>query len=409
MSVEMLKLRGRLEVIPIRRGEDIYIALRDLEGLSPETFVVTPQAYFIITLMDGSNSTVDIQAAFMRRFGSMLFREELEALIQQLDAHLFLENERSRTRRQELIDEFRNQPYRPASHAGVSYESDPEKLRAQLLNFFQPDLGGPGEPRPGADAEKILGLVAPHIDLRAGGPCFAHTYKALVEADPVSTCVILGTCHEPLSNYFALSRKDFETPLGLVCTDNDFIDELVSRCTLDLFHDEFYHKREHTIEFQAIFLKLLLPNIRIVPMLCSFGAEELEQSSDVIMELARTLRDTVNGYSEPVCLLASVDLAHIGPRYGDRFQPHPGTVREHAEADHQLLEMVAAADAEGFAAMLKRERNCRRICGLPPLYTMLKTLEGEVEGELLHYDYTEVDGEHSFVTFASMALYPISP
>jgi hypothetical protein len=66
---------------------------------------------------------------------------------------------------------------------------------------------------------------------------------------------------------------------------------------------------------------------------------------------------------------------------------------------------VSNADAEAFATTLVRERNRRRICGLPPLYTMLKTLERMVEGELLRYDYTKVDNEGSFVTFASMAFY----
>ena len=40
---------------------------------------------------------------------------------------------------------------------------------------------------------------------------------------------------------------------------------------------------------------------------------------------------------------------------------------------------------------------------------MLKILEGTTEGELLRYDYTEVDGEGSFVTFASMAFYRTAP
>jgi hypothetical protein len=40
---------------------------------------------------------------------------------------------------------------------------------------------------------------------------------------------------------------------------------------------------------------------------------------------------------------------------------------------------------------------------------MLKTLEGMVEGELLRYDYTTVDNEGSFVTFASAAFYRNMP
>lgn len=409
MKAELPKLRSRLEAIPIRRGKELYIALRDLEGLTTETLVLSPQAYFIISLMDGSNSLVDIQAAYMRRFGDILFRENVDDLVKHLDTHLFLENESSRSRMQQLVSEFRSNPSRQPFHAGISYDADPIKLRNQLHAFFAPENGGPGEPEPTDPAREIVGLMAPHIDLRSGGPCFAYAYKALLEASPISTCVILGTGHEPLPHHFALSRKDFETPLGLLPADNDFIDGLASRCNLDLFADEFAHRREHTVEFQTLFLKLLLPNVRIVPILCSFGVEEIEKRVDVIRELAESLKETLDSYQEPVCLLSSVDLAHIGPRYGDQFRPHAGTIRENRDADHQLLEIMATADAESFASILVRQRNSRRICGLPPLFVMLKALEGSVEGELLRYDHTEVDGEGSFVTFASMAFYKRSP
>jgi len=409
VSAELPKLRSRLEAIPIRQGSELHIALRDLEGLNPDTLVLSPQAYFLVTLMDGSNSMVDIQAAFMRRFGSMLFREDLDGLVRELDTYLFLENENSRSRAQQLITEFRNQPSRPAFHAGISYEADAEALRTQLQSFFSPENGGPGDPKPAASGRSILGLMAPHIDLRTGGPCFAYAYKALLEASPIHTCIVLGTGHEPLPNYFALSRKDFETPLGLLSADNDFIDELASRCSLDLFADEFAHRREHTIEFQTLFLKLLLPEVKIVPILCSFGVEEMEPPAEAILHMTLSLQESLASSPRQVCLLSSVDLAHIGPRYGDPFRPHAGTVREHDEADHRLLETISSADAEGFASILVRERNRRRICGLPPLYLMLKALEGTAVGELLNYDSTEVDGEGSFVTFASMAFYERKP
>jgi AmmeMemoRadiSam system protein B len=190
-----------------------------------------------------------------------------------------------------------------------------------------------------------------------------------------------------------------------MAADNEFIDELSERCSLDLFAEEFAHRREHTIEFQVLFLRLLMPHVRIVPILCSFGVEKLEQPAEVILEMVGALNETLDACSRSVCLLASVDLAHIGPRYGDQFRPHAGTVRAMRDADDQLLQTMQAADAGAFAKLLHHEDNSRRICGLPPLYVMLKLLEGKAEGELLRYEYTEVDGEHSFVTFASMAFY----
>jgi AmmeMemoRadiSam system protein B len=408
MNKEQPKLRSHLEAIPIRRSGEVYIVLRDLEGVNPEPLVISTLAYFIVTQMDGSNSIVDIQASYMRRFGNFLYREDLDELIEKLDTYMFLDNENSRNRLQEMITEFCELPSRPGYHVGAAYEADPERLRTQLLSFFLAENGGPGEPQPSESGRRILGLIAPHIDLRAGGPCFAFAYKALLEASPIKTCVILGTGHEPLTHHFALSRKDFDTPLGPVAADKDFIEALSSSCTIDLFADEFAHRREHTIEFQTLFLKLLMPQVRIVPLLCSFGVEEIERQEDTLVSMVQALKETFDGYGQPVCLLASVDLAHIGPRYGDPFHPHAGTVREHQDADRHLCQTMATVDAEAFSDVLMRERNSRRICGLPPLYVLLKTLQGNAEGSLLHYDHTEVDSDHSFVTFASMAFYELN-
>ena len=115
MSGDLPRLRDRLEAIPIKHGQELYVALRDLEGLNPETLVLSPQAYFLVTLMDGSNSVVDIQAAHMRRFGDMLFREQLDGLVKTLDDYLFLDNETSRARMRQLIDEFNSVAATPAA------------------------------------------------------------------------------------------------------------------------------------------------------------------------------------------------------------------------------------------------------------------------------------------------------
>jgi len=405
MDTEQPKLRNHLTAIPVRHGNAVHVVLQDQEGLSRETVILSPEAYFLVTLMNGSNTLVDIQAAYMRQFGHILFRERLEELIGKLDAHFFLENERSQAHREQIVTEFRSRPRRAAFLAGSGYEADPDKLQAQLLEFFSPECGGPGDAELHRTGKRLLGLVAPHIDLRAGGPCFAHAYKAFLEAAPIGTCIILGTGHEPLSRYFALTRKDFETPLGPVPVDAAFVGELCRRAPFDLFVDELAHRREHTIEFQTLFLRLLLPEVRIVPILCSFGVEEIEQGIEAINAMVAALKEAMEAHERPVCLLASVDLAHIGPRYGDSFQPHPGTVRETALADERLLETVAAGDPDAFASILIQERNSRRICGLPPLYTMLKVLEGRARGEVLHYASAEVDPYHSFVSFTAMALY----
>ena len=297
-------------------------------------------------------------------------------------------------------------PIRRMQHAGKSYSADSRQLSQQLKSFFDPSCSGPGAPEVGSDHRKLIGLVAPHIDVQAGGPCFAHAYKALMEsAAAPTTWVILGTGHEPIDHLFALTPKDFETPFGLIRHDQDFCEELAKLAPQDLRDGEYSHHREHTIEFQAVFLGFSQPEASIVPLLCSFSLEDWNSEREYIDEVAKILKDLAQSREGHVGFISSVDLAHIGPRYGDNFRPHEETLAQHLRADADLLRFLEECDVQGFIGTLQREHNRRRICGLAPLYVLSKILGGVAAGKLLHHTHVTVDQNDSFVTFASMAFY----
>ena len=79
---EQPRLRYGIEAIPISHQGQQLIAIRDMLGLSEETLIISPDVYFIMTLMDGSNTVLDIQEAYVRRFGSLLFSDKLNEIIQ---------------------------------------------------------------------------------------------------------------------------------------------------------------------------------------------------------------------------------------------------------------------------------------------------------------------------------------
>ena len=74
--------------------------------------------------------------------------------------------------------------------------------------------------RRGATAKAI---VAPHIDFHRGGPAYAWAYKPLAESAGADLYIILGTSHCGGQTPYILTLKNFETPLGLVETDRDFV------------------------------------------------------------------------------------------------------------------------------------------------------------------------------------------
>src|SRR5262249_34028540 len=134
--------------------------------------------------------------------------------------------------------------------------------------------GGPGfpEPPPGKNGQRdgrLRAALIPHIDYNRGGISFAWGFKEVAEQTDASLFVIIGTSHYSLSR-FTLTRKNFKTPLGIVPTDQEYIDKLIARYGDGLFDDELAHLPEHSIELEVVFLQYLYEgrrNIRIVPLL----------------------------------------------------------------------------------------------------------------------------------------------
>lgn len=410
-ATDFPKVRYGVEAMPVEHEGKRMILLKDRLGYSSDSLLVSPQLLSLLGRMDGRNSVRELQVHHMRTTGELLYSDQLAQILALLDEHLFLENDRFIAVARESVTRFRRDPVRRMQFAGKSYPRDPDSLKGLLHGYFaaaEKASEAPGERKRGGGAMPVKALVAPHIDIQAGGVSFAKAYRELELSDLPQTWVILGTGHEPLQNCFALTPKDFETPLGLVEHDRQCCAALIELSPRDILAAEYSHLREHTVEFQAVFLAYSQPGAKIVPMLCSFSPDEWEQDGRYIDGMAQTLGSLPRIVGRPVGIVASVDLAHIGPRYGDSFRPHRGTLAEHMTADRDLLEKIARCDASGFMREVRRAHLHRRICGVAPLYVLAKAMEGTARGEILHHAHAVVDTQNSFVTFASMVFHECS-
>ncbi len=388
-------------------GQEV-LCLRDPQQYSEVVVYVPAQTASILGLFDGQHSLLDIQEAFARRFGSLLFREQLLQVIQSLDDHLLLDSPRFAAHRAKVEDDFRRSRSRTVMLAGKSYPLEAAALRQQLESTFTA-TEGPGATPPSPSAATLSGMVVPHIDFARGGPCYAWGYRELEGVPPVDRWVILGTVHAPIARAFALTRKDFETPLGMVETDREFVDHLLAAVGNEYLEDELAHRAEHSIEFQAVFLRHRTPSahpVRIVPILCGSLHQFVEDRRSPsegreIEAFLAAVRDTMVRLGGRSLVLASADLAHVGPRFGDPHQITPGQLREVADADREMLAAVEAGDPEAFFQAVARDGDQRRICGLPPIYAALRALPG-VRGRLLRY--SQWPDPQGAVTFAAIAL-----
>ena len=407
-SYEHPKLRP-IEAFPAVVSGQRVVCLRDPQRYSEEVVYMPMQAASILGLLDGQHSLLDIQEAFVRRFGSLLFREQLLAMIRSLDEHLLLDSPRFADHRAEIEEGFRRATTRPASLVGKSYPADPTALSRQLDGYLSaPD--GPGDTAPSPAASSLAGLVVPHIDFARGGPCYAWGYREMEGAPPPDRFLILGTVHAPITRAFCLTRKDFETPLGLVETDQEFMEHLLNAAGDGYLADEMAHRGEHSIEFQTVFLRHRTTpsrSVRIVPILCGSLHQCVEDDrppgkDEEVEEFIGALRQTMAALGGRTVVMASADLAHVGPQFGDPHQITPGQLREVADADRQMLGSVEAGNPEAFFHAVARDGDRRRICGLPPIYSLLRLLPG-ARGHVLRY--SQWPDPQGAVTFAAVALY----
>jgi hypothetical protein len=123
-----------------------------------------------------------------------------------------------------------------------------------------------------------------------------------------------------------------------------------------------------------------------------------------IREFIKALKESVSSLGRRVCYIASADLSHMGQQFGDREGMKEYHLRILTEEDQEMLGYVEKMDGEGFYSSILKERDRRRICGLPSIYAMLKVLEAK-EGRLLKYGQAFTPETQSVVSFASMAFY----
>jgi AmmeMemoRadiSam system protein B len=399
-----------VEAIPIPDGR---VCLRDPQGFSDKLLFLPPQIFFIVSHFDGRHSILDIQADYTRRYGDLLFSEQVLRIIEQLDEALFMDTERFAQAYREARAAFAAASVRGAAHSGISYEAEPEALRRQLDGLFQ----GADEPGEGAataqlpPAGALRGLIAPHIDLARGAACYASSYAELRRAGRAGTFVILGISHTETRRRYTLTAKDFHTPLGTVPADREFLEQLGKLTSADFYEDEFAHRNEHSIEFQVLLLRYLFPkreDLGIVPVLCSSLPQvqtgEPPQANAEAEEFLAALGEVLSRRGEGTALIAGVDLSHLGRRFGQELDLTDELLRKAEADDRAMIGRVLERDADDFFRGIQQEADRRNVCGVPAIYSLLRLLPPS-SARLLRYGQAPDPQTQSVVTFMSAAFY----
>jgi AmmeMemoRadiSam system protein B len=398
-------------VVPDKEHGQVVV-LRDTQGVTTGHAVLPPALVPIVSRFTGDLTCAQIASAASVEIGQEVPVAVVVRLAEELDSALYLDGPRYRAAKHKVERDFAEGQVRPASHAGGAYYADRGKLTTYIDDACLAKANG--APAAAAHGRKMLALVAPHIDPWRGALGYGHAYGAMAAAlpDEVETFVLFGTSHAPMREPFALCKKAFATPLGNVEADEAKIDALAAAASgFDPYADQFNHKREHSLEFQVVFLKHLMGGrpFKIVPVLAGLGAQQVSGSDPAgearVARFMDGVRDVVAKGGGKVIVVAGADLAHVGPRFGDKAYGEAQR-RKLEEKDRASLDRAVAGEAREFWDHVAADLETRRVCGLAPIWSLLTAVEGRgAEGKVLHYEQTLDEDDGSIVSHAAVGFY----
>lgn len=409
------KLRWPLDIrvvnLPPHDGADVVssspqaLVIQCPLGVSQKPLALLPAVGPILAVLDGELSFQEIAARFAPQG---LQEQTLRELLELLDTHLFLANNRFFAAEREVKDTFQALSTRPAALAGYAYPAAEQELAALIDGVLAPLESA-------SVSSELACLVAPHIDYRRGGVCYGRAYPYLATSS-ADTYILMGTAHQYSAHMFHLSAKDFESPVGRFACDTESIAKLAQRYGVTRsFADEYLHRKEHSLELQLPFMSRVAPRGKIMPILVgSFhravasgrAPSCFDEYSSFAGALAEIVREKMNN-GDKVCFVAGVDMSHIGPQFGDEAVLTPDVMAHVGARDQEYLHAIANHDAEALFKHIAEDGDARRVCGFPTMYTILdvlKLLRVRVRSEFTYYDQAIDYQGGCGVTFAGMAL-----
>lgn len=389
------------------QGQQMWL-LRDPLHLTDQQLVIPQALAGMLLLLDGTRTVGEIHHAFCQHVGEMVDFQVVENALAQLDAAYLLENERSRRVQRQQLAGYRAQPHRPPALAGLSYPQDPAHIATLFESYSEQIPAAAQEPWSGQ------AIVAPHIDYERGGPVYARVWQraraAVAAADLV---LIFGTDHSGGLGTVTLTRLPYGTPFGVLPAAPALVDSLADALDPEhAYHLELNHREEHSVELSAVWLHYLYHELDrepapMVPILCgSFqhfvGNGHHPAADERLNRFITTLQRETAG--KKVLAVASADLAHVGPAFGDPFPMEPARRRQLQASDRSLIAAINQGNHARFYDEIAAIQDRNRICGFSSIYLMLRYLDG-AQGVELAYEHCPADDQDtSLVSICGLLL-----
>ena len=139
----------------------------------------------------------------------------------------------------------------------------------------------------------------------------AYAYKAAAR-QAFETIVLVGPSHFAAFDGVALYGEGaFETPLGVAIIDAELAGDLSRAAVIEERRSP--HVREHSLEMQLPFVKRLMPEARIVPLLMGFQTRETIAGSTAPVIMVGTGSSARRPQNPPCSGLTRASTSLSGP------------------------------------------------------------------------------------------------
>ena len=258
---------------------------------------------------------------------------------------------------------------RKAAVAGSWYPADADALAREVDRYLDEADGAPaGQP---------LAIIAPHAGLMYSGPVAGYSYKLLAGRE-IDVAVLVGPSHYVGFDGVAIyDRGAFDTPFGPMPVSAHCADAIALGSPM-IRHHPTAHIREHSLEMQLPFLKRVLPNAEIVPLVMG------HQRRETAYALGEAIAVAVKG--RRAVLIASTDLSH--------YQ----SAETAAKLDNKVMQQVLRFDPDGL--MMALEAFPDHACGGGPTVSVMLAAKalGARDARVLKYgDSGDVSGDKDAV------------
>jgi len=267
---------------------------------------------------------------------------------------------------------------RSAQVAGYFYPDDPQKLRSEINALLE-------TAKPVNDIVNIFGIVSPHAGYVYSGKTAAYVYN-LIKGKNYKRVVIISPSHSEYFPGISIYNGDaYETPLGLLEVDKDFVNKLVEN-SKSIFKGLEGHGSEHALEVQLPFLQSVLNDFKIVPVVMG------EQGRMYVDELAIKLCEVTD---DETLIVSSSDMSHFHSK------------SEADKLDSIVEKRISSFDFDGLQKDLDNHNT--EACGGGPIVAMMKAgaLKDKNHALVVHRsDSGDVSGDNrEVVGYLSAVVY----